>query len=114
MDSLITETPPVISHTTYLRTFGIPLQRGRQFLPDEISGKQRAAIINETMSRQLWGDRDPIGAHIRMLSPEWITVVGISRDVRQSGVSSSPSAETVFARGCLSCRRSELVGCPAV
>jgi putative ABC transport system permease protein len=77
----------------YLRTFGIPLQRGRQFLPEEISGKQKAAIINETMSRQLWGDRDPIGAHIRILSPEWITVVGISPDVRQSGVSSRPSAE---------------------
>jgi putative ABC transport system permease protein len=77
----------------YLRTFGISLQRGRQFLPEEISGQQKAAIINETMSRQLWGDRDPIGAHIRILSPEWITVVGISRDVRQSGVSSRPSAE---------------------
>jgi len=69
------------------------LLRGRQFLPEEISGKQRAAIINDTMSRQLWGDRDPIGAHIRVMGPEWITVVGVSRDVRQSGVSSRPSAE---------------------
>jgi putative ABC transport system permease protein len=77
----------------YLRTFGIPLQRGRSFLPEEISGKQKAAIINETMRRQLWGDGDPIGARIRVLSPEWITVVGVSRDVRQSGVSSRPSAE---------------------
>jgi putative ABC transport system permease protein len=77
----------------YLRTFGIPLLRGRQFLPEEISGKHRAAIINDTMSRQLWGDRDPIGAHIRVMGPEWITVVGVSRDVRQSGVSSRPSAE---------------------
>ena len=77
----------------YLRTFGIPLLRGRQFLPEEVSGKQRAAIINDTMRRQLWGDRDPIGAHIRVMGPEWITVVGVSRDVRQSGVSSSPSAE---------------------
>jgi putative ABC transport system permease protein len=77
----------------YLRTFGIPLLRGRQFLPEEISGKQRAAIINDTMSRQLWRDRDPIGAHIRVMDPEWITVVGVSRDVHQSGVSSRPSAE---------------------
>jgi putative ABC transport system permease protein len=69
------------------------LLRGRQFLPEEISGKQRAAIINETMSRQLWGERDPIGAHIRVMGPEWITVVGVSRDVRQTAVSSRPSAE---------------------
>jgi putative ABC transport system permease protein len=77
----------------YLRTFGIPLVRGRQFLPEEISGNRKAAIINETMVRQLWGDKDPVGARIRIFSPEWITVVGISRDVRQSGVTSRPSAE---------------------
>src|SRR5215475_822338 len=77
----------------YLRTFGIPLLRGREFFPEEISGKQRAAIINDTMRRQLWGDRDPIGAHIRVMGPDWITVVGVSRDVRQSGVFSRPSAE---------------------
>jgi ABC-type antimicrobial peptide transport system permease subunit len=28
-----------------------------------------------------------------MFSPEWITVVGIARDVRQSGVTAAPSAE---------------------
>jgi putative ABC transport system permease protein len=80
----------------YLRTLGIPLQRGRQFLPEEISGKQRAAIINETMARQLWGERDPLGAQIRVLNPEWFTVVGISRDVRQSGVTSRPNGEVYF------------------
>jgi putative ABC transport system permease protein len=80
----------------YLRTLGIPLQRGRQFLPEEISGKQRAAIINETMARQLWGERDAIGAQIRVLNPEWFTVIGISRDVRQSGVTSHPNAEVYF------------------
>src|SRR5208283_488909 len=49
--------------------------------------------INQTMARELWGDRDPIGAHINMFSPEWITVVGIVRDVRQSGVTAPASAE---------------------
>jgi putative ABC transport system permease protein len=77
----------------YLRTMGIPLLRGRQFLPEEMAGTQKAAIINQTMARQLWGDRDPMGAHINMFSPEWITVVGIARDVRQSGVTEPASAE---------------------
>jgi putative ABC transport system permease protein len=77
----------------YLRTMGIPLLRGRQFLPEEMAGTQKAAIINQTMARELWGDRDPIGAHINMFSPEWITVVGIVRDVRQSGVTAPSSAE---------------------
>ena len=77
----------------YLRTAGIPLLRGRQFLPEELVGTQKAAIINQTMAHELWGDRDPIGAHINMFSPEWITVVGIARDVRQSGVTVASSAE---------------------
>ena len=77
----------------YFRTMGIPLLRGRQFLPEELSGKQAAAIINETMAKVLWGDKDPIGAHIRFSSPAWITVVGIARDVRQSGVTVPASSE---------------------
>jgi putative ABC transport system permease protein len=77
----------------YLRTMGIPLLRGRQFLPEEIAGRQRAAIVNETMARKLWGERDPIGSRISISSPEWITVVGVARDVRQSGVTVPASAE---------------------
>jgi putative ABC transport system permease protein len=77
----------------YLRTMGIPLLRGRQFLPEELAGTQRAAIVNQTMARELWGERDPIGAHINIFSPEWITVVGVGRDVRQSGVTEPASAE---------------------
>jgi hypothetical protein len=74
-------------------TEGIPLLRGRQFLPEELAGTQKAAIINLTMARELWGDREPIGAHINLFSPEWITVGGIARDVRQSGVTDPASAE---------------------
>jgi len=77
----------------YLRTMGIPLLRGRQFSPEEFAGTQKAAIVNQTMARELWGGRDPIGAHINMFSPEWITVVGVVRDVRQSGVTVPASAE---------------------
>ena len=77
----------------YFRTMHIPLARGRLFSPEEISGNRSAAIINESMARALWGEKDPLGAHIRFLSPAWITVVGITRDVRQSGVEVPPSPE---------------------
>jgi putative ABC transport system permease protein len=77
----------------YFRTMGIPLLRGRLFLPEEITGMRKAAIINETMARRLWGTKDPLGAHVNMLTPEWITVVGVVRDVRQTGASLPPSAE---------------------
>ncbi len=78
----------------YFRTMGVPLMRGRLFLPEEeIAGARPAAVINETMARRLWGEKDPLGAHVRFLSPEWITVVGVVRDVRQTGLTVPPSAE---------------------
>jgi putative ABC transport system permease protein len=81
----------------YLQTMGIPLLRGRPFLPEELAGRQRAAIVNQTMAHTLWGDRDPIGAHINMFSPEWLTVVGVARDIRQSGVTVPASPEVYMA-----------------
>ena len=77
----------------YFRTMHIPLVRGRGFSLEEISGNRSATIINEAMAHALWGEKNPLGAHIRFLSPAWITVVGISRDVRQSGVEVPPSPE---------------------
>jgi putative ABC transport system permease protein len=77
----------------YFRTMGVPLTRGRLFLPEEIAGTEKAAIINETMATRLWGTKDPLGAHVRFLSPEWITIVGVVRDVRQSGITVPASAE---------------------
>jgi predicted permease len=79
----------------YFSAMAIPLLRGRLFLPEEISGKNKAAIVNETMARKVWGEKDPLGAHIRIFSPEWITVVGIARDVRQTSVS-APASPEVF------------------
>jgi putative ABC transport system permease protein len=77
----------------YFRIMGVPLTRGRLFLPEEIAGTQKAALINETMARRLWGTADPLGAHVNFLTPEWITVVGVVRDVRQTGVTVPASAE---------------------
>jgi predicted permease len=80
----------------YFRTMGVLLTRGRLFSPEEIAGTRKAAVINETMARRLWDEKNPLGAHVRFDSPEWITVVGVVRDVRQTGVTVPPSAEIFF------------------
>lgn len=79
----------------YFRTMGIPLVRGRVFLPEEASGKRHAAIINETMARALWGDRDPIGWPLDQI-PDPQRVVGVARNVRQSGLEQPPRPEMYF------------------
>jgi len=73
----------------YFRTMGIPLTRGRTFLPEETAGKQPAVIINESLARGLWGDRDPIGWPLdNSATPQ--RVVGITRDIRESALEAPP------------------------
>jgi len=75
----------------YFRAMGIPLLRGRTFLPEEAAGKHGAVIVNETMAR-LWAARDPIGWPMDS-NPNPARVVGIARDVRQSGLDRAPLPE---------------------
>jgi putative ABC transport system permease protein len=74
----------------YLRTVGVPLLRGRDFLPQELAGAHRVVIINQTLARTLWGDRDPIGWTLKLEESAKVdglsfTVIGVTQDVRQSG-----------------------------
>jgi putative ABC transport system permease protein len=72
----------------YLATMGIPILPGRNFLPEEMSGKEKTVIINQTMARSLWKEKDPIEYRLRGFSNdgEWFTVVGVVRDVHQAGL----------------------------
>lgn len=47
----------------YFETFGTPLVAGRDFNSDD-QGRSRVAIVNQTMVRYFFGDRNPIGRHV--------------------------------------------------
>jgi putative ABC transport system permease protein len=84
----------------YLKTLGIPLQRGRAFTEGDNEQSQRVAIINETMARQYWSNEDPVGKRFTLddprENPTWITIVGIAGDVRQMGVDEAVKSEMYF------------------
>jgi putative ABC transport system permease protein len=67
---------------------GSRLVRGRWFTPDDHSGAQPVAVINETMARTYWVDGEAVGGRIRLGSPRnpWVTVVGIVADERHNGM----------------------------
>ena len=90
----------------YFRTMGIPLVRGRNFLPEEMGGRRGAAIINETMARTLWGERDPIGWPLET-TPDPGRVVGVVRDVRQSGLEQAARPEMYMPLTAESFRQTE-------
>jgi len=72
----------------YFATLRMPMRRGRTFLPEERgTDSTGVAVINETLARLYFGDRDPIGRQIASGSDESgprFTVVGVVGDARQS------------------------------
>ena len=48
----------------YFTTMGIPLLRGRMFTDIDTAASQPVVIINESLARQWWGNRNPLGNRI--------------------------------------------------
>ncbi len=72
-----------------LEALGERLVRGRTFTASDTADAPPVAMINETLAKMYFGERDPIGGRIRMSASgerPWMTVVGIVRDVRHNGV----------------------------
>jgi putative ABC transport system permease protein len=81
----------------YFRALGIPLIKGRFFSPsDRVEGEKdpMIVIINESMAKQYFGGKDPIGGRIQTGDPDprspWETIVGVVGDVKYSGLDSGP------------------------
>ncbi|HKV39514.1 MAG TPA: ABC transporter permease [Blastocatellia bacterium] len=75
----------------YLKSVGIRLLRGRLLERRDSQSAAPAALINETMARELWSGRDPIGKRVRFPGregdmPVWRSIVGVVSDVKQYGL----------------------------
>ena len=82
----------------YFDTMGIPIVQGRGFEPTDTEGAP-VAIVNETLVRTFWKDRNPIGQQIRQCCGDqipWLTVVGVAKDVKQGGVDRKTGTELYF------------------
>jgi putative ABC transport system permease protein len=77
----------------YFKALGIPLKRGRYFLPEEDRDGSRRVLVNEALARKIWPNQDPVGRLLTM--PDWSTlayeVVGVVGDVRHFGLNNDPS-----------------------
>jgi putative ABC transport system permease protein len=73
---------------SYFAAMHIPLRRGRVLDSSDRPGAAEAVVINESLARRLFGDRNPIGERVRF-GPEmgserpWDYVVGVVGDVKQ-------------------------------
>jgi predicted permease len=79
----------------YIAAMGIPILRGRAFTtPEARALRDRAIIINDTMARRYWPDRDPIGTTLRLTGPADVegsyTVIGVAGGVTQRQLPAAP------------------------
>jgi len=78
----------------YFRTLSIPLLRGRAFAETDVQGSLPVLIINETLARRFWPDRDPVGEQVA-LNTQKRQIVGVVKDIREMGLN-QPVAPTVY------------------
>ncbi len=76
----------------YLRAMGMRLLEGRDISWEELSNNRNVVIINKTVARKLWPDRDPIGRKAIAGGAE-AEVIGVIADVRESGAEDNAGAQ---------------------
>ncbi len=89
-----------VSRPGYFQTMGIPLRAGRDFTDRDTPDAPGVVILNETLARRHWPAEDPIGKRVTLddprdnsRTPQWLTVVGVVKDVKQISWTDAPSNE---------------------
>ena len=79
----------------WLATMRIPLLRGRDISRADTASSPPVLLISETTARRMWPGEDPIGKRVKIggLDKPWLTVVGVSGDVRHVGLDVAPEMQ---------------------
>jgi predicted permease len=83
----------------YFNAAGIPLIKGRAFLPTDRRGAGRVVIINQTLADRFFPNEDPLGKQIAWtgevlkfspISGDWRTIVGVVGNTKDGGPEATP------------------------
>jgi putative ABC transport system permease protein len=81
----------------YFEAMATPLMRGRSFAASDRDDSLRVAIVDERLAARLWPGEEPIGKGIFRGDAGPYTIVGVVRDVRLEGLTTSiPSIGTAY------------------
>ncbi|HEV2665633.1 MAG TPA: ABC transporter permease, partial [Blastocatellia bacterium] len=70
----------------FFSTGGMPLLQGRDFGPQDQQNSVKVAIINETMRRRLFPNRNPMGQRLSPGGPPLVEIVGVAPDAKYNSV----------------------------
>jgi predicted permease len=83
-----------IASGTYFQTMGIPLIKGRVFEDSDAIDAPHVAVISESLAKERWPDRDPIGRFIQFGNMDGdrrgFRVIGVVGDVRELPLEDPP------------------------
>jgi putative ABC transport system permease protein len=81
-------------HGDFFGTYGIPIVKGRTFLPEEEVENRQVAIVSRAIAERFWPGEDPIGKRIKwglaVSTAPWNTVVGVAGDVVDGKLGEEP------------------------
>ncbi|NJL26854.1 MAG: ABC transporter permease [Thermoanaerobaculia bacterium] len=87
------EEAPEINFNTvsggYLGLMSIPILRGRDFDDGDVAGTEPVVIVNETMAKRYWPDRDAVGERLTIGNKDH-RVIGVARDAKYETLGESP------------------------
>lgn len=82
----------VLISPEFMRSIGATVLRGRGFTEADDTRTDRTVLVDEAAARQLWGNQEPIGRHVRFAgtffnngrnqTPPWMTVVGVVSNIK--------------------------------
>lgn len=67
----------------YFKTLGIPLLRGRLFLPSDTDKAPLVAIVDERLVKQELGGEEALGRRLSIASDDKLTIVGVVGAIKQ-------------------------------
>ena len=81
----------------YLNTLKIPLVQGRAIDAADVASRHSVALLSQAAARRYWPGSNPIGARITLdrgnPQSEWLEVIGIVGNVRNSQADQAPAAQ---------------------
>src|SRR6202162_6345196 len=88
--------------TQYFRTMEVPLIIGRNFSVLDTYKTKPVAVIDQTLARQYWAGRDPLGQEIKFgfgKGLEGLTIVGVVGDIKSDGLEAASVPHIFVALG---------------
>ncbi len=89
--------PPVNATTAfrmvtpaYFHTLGIPIKRGRDFLPSDREGSEPVVIINEALAAKFFPGEDPLGKVLQTFGEPGERIIGIAGNTAEANLTDPP------------------------